>query len=370
MKRILTAGIMALILLIVSSCNLPTKDAPIELLPTQAPIEVAQPATLVPMEAVPPPLPTAEPEIVHITMPALGTGDAQTIHDQVSRETAPEKRAYGGDEYVNGRYERPFMTEGMEYLPYIDIKQTNLIRDEEDGWLYVNIVVMEPPSKSGGRKVIYGIEVDSDLDGRGDVLILADAPTSSEWTTDGVRIWEDVNANVGDRDPMRPNAPMQEDGFEIQVFDEGRGYDADLAWVRQSSDTANSIEIAFKFDLVDSGEEEFVFLWGAWAFAEDAHPDWFDHHDRFTLEEAGSPLIENEHYPLKAFYAVDNTCRALSGQAPISRLPGMCPVSVPQGGDEGDEPPGSCVEIECCPGDYVCYLYWDPNLCTCVSELN
>ena len=339
MKRLWTlTGVVLLVLVVLPGCNLPTRAAPVAELPTQEPMEVVQPATEAPTKEpteeppmpVLPPTAEPEPEIVHVAIPAQGNEKQQTIHDQVSQETAPQKRAYGGDEYANGRYERPFTAEEMEYLPFIDIVRTDLIRDEEGGWLYADILVVESSSKAGERKVIYGIELDSDLDGRGDVLILADAPESSDWTTDGVRVWQDVNANLGAAKPMQPDAPVQDDGYELLIFDEGKGDDADLAWVRLSPEEPNRIDIAFKLDLVDIGEEYYFFLWGAWTFVDDAHPDWFDHHDRFTLEEAGSPLKDNAAYPLKAFFGADNTCRALSGLTPTGQLPGMCPVVVPQ----------------------------------------
>jgi hypothetical protein len=230
--------------------------------------------------------------------------------------------------------------------------------------LYANIVVVEPHPENGEHKVIYGIEVDRDLDGRGDVLILADAPESSEWTTDGVRVWQDVNANVGATEPMESDAPIHDDGYEVTIFDQGVGDDPDLAWVRLSPDMSNKVEIAFKMDLMDIGEEYYFFLWGAWAFVEDAHPDWFDHHDKFTLEEAGSPLKDNEHYPLKAFYGVDNTCRALSGLEPTSQLPGMCPMAMPQAGGEERCPPENC----CPAATTACLSYWSFETCSCVSR--
>jgi len=369
MKRVLVISIVIVILVSTAGCNLPTEAAPpAEVLPTQAGVEVVPPPTKAPTDAPPPPSPpTAEPEIVHVNIPAQGNEKEQTIHDQVSQETAPQKRAYGGDEYPNGRYERPFTAEEMEYLPFIDIVRTDLIRDEDGGWLYADIVVVEPPSKSGERKAIYGIEVDNDLDGRGDVLILADAPESTEWTTDGVRVWQDLNANLGAAKPMQPDAPVQDDGYELLIFDEGVGDDADLAWVRLSPDEPNRIDIAFKLDLVDIGEEYYFFLWGAWAFVDEAHPEWFDHHDRFTLEEAGSPLKENDDYPVKAFWGADNTCRGLSGLAPTSRLPGMCPVVVPQVESGGDSS-SSCPAIVCPSfntGNQTIQTCLNPVTCEC-----
>lgn len=56
MKRILSMALVLIVLLSAAGCNLPTKEAQVELLPTQAPVEVAQPATAVPTE-----VPTAAP---------------------------------------------------------------------------------------------------------------------------------------------------------------------------------------------------------------------------------------------------------------------------------------------------------------------
>jgi hypothetical protein len=53
-------------------------------------------------------------------------------------------------------------------------------------------------------------------------------------------------------------------------------------------------------------------------------PAWFDYNDHFTLAEAGSPDKGSSHYPLKALYSVDNTCRYAYGFTPTTNLPGMC----------------------------------------------
>jgi hypothetical protein len=365
-RRILLVVIVTLVVLSLWGCNLPTRESTVELLPTEPPVEVVELEVVEPTEP-PPPSPTEVPEIVHVSMPAQGDGKEQTIHDQLSQNTAPEKRAYGGDEYLNGRWERPFTATDMEYLPFIDLVQTNLIRDENNGWLYADLITVEPASNGGERKLIYGIEMDRDLDGRGDVLILADAPESTEWTTNGVRVWQDLNANVGATEPMKSDAPEQNDGYEVKTFDEGIGDDPDLAWVRISSGMSNKVEFAFKLELMDIGEEYYIFLWGAWAFAEDAHPDWFDHHDKFTLAEAGSPLKDNEEYPLKAFYGADNTCRALSGMEPTVQLLGMCPLSVPQASGEGRCPAEMCCSLTATHG-FPCPQHWDYNLCACVDN--
>jgi hypothetical protein len=294
--------------------------------------------------------------------PTYGDGNAQTIHDQVSDKTAPEKRAYGGDEFVNSRYERPFLTEDMEYLPYIDIVRTDMYRDEEDVWAYVTIEVVNSPSYAGDKVLHYAIEIDETLDGRGNLLIQVENPADAQWTTDGVQIWRDINATIGSTTPVRPDANGGSDGYETLIFDEGAGEDADLAWVRKSDESNVEIEIAFKLEMIPQTDEETIFLWGAWAFAGDPHLERFDHNDYFSPEEAGSPLIEEENYPLNQFEAADNTCRGLSGQTPSGDLPGMCPYKPPT--TSGGTPPEGCVEINCCPnGTAGCPFVWDPIKC-------
>ncbi|MCD4673998.1 MAG: hypothetical protein K8R77_15150 [Anaerolineaceae bacterium] len=357
--KLLLGGVIVLVLL--SGCNLPAETVPAEV-PVELP--TLPPPTEEP--APPPPTPEAPPveaEIVHIVSPAMGHGKAQVIHDQPSKGVAPEKRAYGGDEYPLGRYERPFTTEDMEYLPYIDIVQTVLFRDDDE-WVYTGILVAESPALAGDRRLVYGIELDNDLDGRGDVLVVTDVPSGQDWSTQGVQVWQDVNEDVGGAHPMKPDAPASGDGYEVLVFDAGKGEDPDLAWARRSPDQKELIEIAFKLDLVDVGAEEVAFLWGAWAFAEQVHPDWFDHHDLFTLAEAGSSLIDNPEYPLKAFYAADNTCRALSGTSPGGVLPGLCPTGPKPGGDST----ASCPPIECPSynvGSTTIHTCLNPETCEC-----
>jgi hypothetical protein len=308
-------------------------------------------------------MPAAEPAIVHIASPVSGSGKAQVIHDQPSKETAPQKRAYGGDEYPLGRYERPFTADDMEYLPFIDIVQTVLFRDDAD-WVYTGILVAESPTLGGERRLLYGFELDNDLDGRGDVLVVAEFPPDHEWTTDGVQVWQDVNEDIGGAQPMKPDAPVSGDGYEVLIFDAGVGEDPDLAWVRRSPNQKEMIEIAFKLDLVDSEAEEIAFLWGAWAFVDEAHPEWFDQHDRFTLEEAGSSLKDNSAYPLKAFHSADNTCRALSGKSPGGVLPGLCTSGPKPGGDSTT----SCPPIECPSynfGSTTVHTCLNPDTCEC-----
>ncbi len=373
MKRLTSILVLSLFIFSLTSCNLPTAPSDLPptaapLLPTDAPVPIIAntgSSTETPTVQPPPPTETAVPEIVHVMLPKFGDGKAQTIHDQVSNNTAPEKRAYGGDEFPLGRYERPFTADAMEYLPYTDLVRADMYRDKEDVWAYTTLEVFASPSLAGDRSLFYALELDADLDGRGDFLIAAQSPESDTWTTTGVQIWEDVNSDIGNSKPMESDANGPGDGYEVLIFDEGIGKDADAAWVRLSSDSDKKIEMAFKLDLLDIGEEYIFFLWGAWAFADEVHPDWFDQHDHFSLAEAGSSLKDNPEYPLKAFAAADNTCRALSGMEPTGQLPGMCPY-VPPKSTNDTHTTTSCTPINCCTGLVTaCTHYWNSVTCKC-----
>jgi hypothetical protein len=370
MKRLLLMLILLVFMLGSSSCNLPTvpEEMPTaEAAPVIMPTDTVAPTVTLEMPAEnPQPTETLKPEVIHVMHPRYGDGKAQTIHDQVSDKTAEEQRAYGGDEFVNGRYERPFYAEEMVYIPAIDIVRADLFRDEDNVWAYATIQVVDLANVSPEEVISFGIEIDDDLDGRGDTFILAAMPESETWTTDGVQIWQDINQSVGSATEMKPDENGGGDGYEVNIFDEGEGEDADLAWVRRSDNSENAIEIAFKLSLVPKTQDAYLFLWGAWTFAGDAHLDWFDHHDMFTLEEAGSPIKENDAYPLKEFYGADNTCRGLSGMEPTGSLPGMCPYTPPV--VTHDSQPG-CEWVNCCPSLVAgCTMHFDFDVCGCVPN--
>ncbi|MBI9051581.1 MAG: hypothetical protein JEZ00_19310 [Anaerolineaceae bacterium] len=370
MKRLITLVILIPMLFGLAGCNLPTVPESMPVVENTVAVILLtdtpeMPTAEMPVEE-PMPTETDVPEITHVMQPKYGDGKAQTIHDQVSDKTASEQRAYGGDEFINGRYERPFLAEEMEYIPAIDIVRTDLYRDEDDVWAYATIEVISLADIADDDEISFAIEIDEDLDGRGDALILAAVPQVDQWTTAGVQIWKDINQSIGNSTPMKPDENGGSDGYEVLIFDEGIGDDADLAWVRKSDASENAIEIAFKLNLISKTEEAFLFLWGAWAFAEDPHLDWFDHHDTLTLEEAGSPVKENDEYPLKEFYAADNTCRGLSGMEPTGSLPGMCPYTPPVTTHETNK---RCTWENCCPSVVAgCTMHYDWDTCECVPD--
>lgn len=271
-------------------------------------------------------------------MPIEPAGKYQTIHDQTSDRYAGENRAYSGDEFDLGRYERSFLQD-MTYLPFIDILKAEMNR-EDNTWIFVRIQVMSDPLNNLADNPFFGVELDVDINNRGEYLILVSPPVDGGWTTDGVRVWHDLDSNVGGTKPVKPDGSGG-DGYEDLIFDGGQGKDPDLAWVRISPHESNAVEIAFKRSLLggeEPGKEKFI--WLPWAISGFADQAMFEFNDHFNFDEAGSPMREHEgYYPLKALWGVDNTCRGVSGFKPQPSNTGVCLSYEPEFEDPGDPAP-------------------------------
>ncbi len=267
------------------------------------------------------PTDTVRPTVAHVSLPGeLPGGWLSEITDRDTSSVAAEHRALGGENFSVNLFERPFNTNTMDkYFPDLDITRARLFEDSQ--WVYVAIRLsgLGEGGTLGGN---YGVEVDLDVDGRGDLLVFAATP-GAQWSTDGVRVWADVNNDVGSDYPIYSDAPVSGDGYETLSFDAGYGSDPDLAWARLAPDDQNSVQIAFKLSLLNNDNK---FTWGAWADRSILNPAWYDYNDHFTAAEAGSPLTESADYPVKALYELDNTCRWGVGFTPTGSEPGVCPV--------------------------------------------
>jgi hypothetical protein len=260
--------------------------------------------------------------IVHAMTPGEPpTTFISAVSDSNSSTTASAHRANGGENFNINLFERPFTSTSMDYLPDLDIIGARLTRDTT--WVYLNIA-LEGQNPAGGLLGDYGAEFDLNLDGRGDLLLMAKKPGAT-WSTDGVRVWTPSKNDVGGARPILSDPPSNTSGYDTLVFDQGVGSDPDAAWARVSPTDPNSVQLAIKNTLIKNAG---TFMWGAWAMDDSMlHPDWFDYNDHFTLAQAGSPLIEDTtNYPLKALAEVDNTCRWAVGFVPTGNEPGICPV--------------------------------------------
>ncbi len=262
---------------------------------------------------------TPTPTVQHLVIPSSPASVQSFMTDRSTAVLAGERRAIADNFDINF-LERPFTEQSMDYKGYLDITRAEMSLNSP--FMYVTIH-LEGAAPADGTAA-YGVEVDLDVDGHGDWLILGRVPPDSNWTTDGVRACRDANGDVGGPTPMRTDLPhASRDGYEDCVFDSGYGIGPDEAWIRRDPSHADRVQIAFLFSLIGSDGQ---FTWGAWSDDAIQDPGWFDYHDHFTLAEAGSPASESSNYPLKAMPLMDNTCRWGYGFTPTGNEIGVCSI--------------------------------------------
>ncbi len=263
---------------------------------------------------------TAEPtEITHTLIPGEPGWINKWFYDTDASKTASNSYVTGGDDFVANLWERPFTESEMEYRPDLDINKTEM---SEDSNFYYVTVYPHAVHPDGGLPGIYGIEIDIDKDGRGDLLVTAQNPTADSWDIAGVGVYQDDNNDVGGSAIMRPDTSYGGDGYETVVFSANVLDDPDAAWARADLG-APSVTLAFKKSLLGSPT---TFVWGVWAADNLLDPTMLDLHDHFTQEEAGSPYQAHSTYPVKAINLVDNTCRETYGFDATVAIPGLCQI--------------------------------------------
>jgi hypothetical protein len=263
--------------------------------------------------------PTPTPTVQHLVIPSSPASVQSFMTDRSTASLAGERRAIGDNFDIN-LLERPFTAESMDYKDFLDITRAEMSLNPPFMYVTVHLEGSAPADSTAA----YGVEVDTDIDGHGDWLVLGMVPPDSTWTTDGVRACRDANGDVGGPTPMRTDLPhASRDGYEDCVFDSGYGVGPDEAWIRRDPSHADRVQIAFLFSLIGSDGQ---FTWGAWSDDGVHEPDWFDYHDHFTLTEAGSPASESSNYPLKTMPLMDNTCRWGYGFTPNGSEIGVCYV--------------------------------------------
>ncbi len=309
------------------------------------------------------PSPTTEPTqtptatIVHMMQPADPPTTSNSITDLSSKAYALERRSIG-DNFTKNLYERPFTSQVMDYQPYLDIVKSSMAYAAP--WYYASLFVEgEIPADSN---TTYAVELDTDLDGRGDFYVRVQAPLSSTWSTERVQVYRDTNNDVGGNLPITAeNNNPQWNGYDELMFDSGVGADPDLAWARQNPTNPQQIQLAFKSSLLGVGE----FVWGTWSDEGVQQPAWLDYNDHFTLAQAGHPSTNSTDYPLKEMASLDNTCRWAFGFTPLKMIPGLCaipvtPTPVVRPTKTACEPPPNG-----CPVFGSFASHWNPKTCQC-----
>jgi hypothetical protein len=272
-------------------------------------------ATETPSPTPEPPTPTIE--VMHSLIPSTVVKPGKLILDVVSVDTAAQNRAPYGDSYDINRLERPF-TKDMTYIPDLDIVSFNLAYDEKFFYFSIELIGTDPNNEIG---LDYGVELDTNADGFGDMIIIARPPYSADWSTDNVQILEDTNRDTGGLSGEKADAPLPGDGYDEVIFDGGRGEgdDPDLAWVRINAGNKATVQFALKKSFAGT-----KFMFGVIADGGLRSVADLDYVDRFTEEQAGSPVRDQQNYPLKALYAVDNVCREAFGFTGTKQEPQRC----------------------------------------------
>jgi hypothetical protein len=339
---------MILMVAFIVACNIPALNAPLE---HSAEMEEAA-ATVLP--ASPPPTEVAiQHSVIPVNLPAERSSHAG---DYDSSTSAAQKVAAGGDRFTFGRFERPFNANTMDvYFSQLDLVDTYVFQDET--WIYGSMTLKDLGSKGESDK--YALELDLDLDGKGDWLILVTNPSSTDWSVMGVQAFEDANNDVGDESAMYTDDNVAGDGFESLVFDQGQGNDPDTAWVRISPVDPNVIEISVKLSVLGNPERYLINMWAGTSLLD---PALFDINDHFSHEQAGAADRGLEiFYPIKSVYEIDNSCRMAVGFQPTGQEPGLCEVFIPAG---PGQPTGCRLNDTIC-GNMGPGYYFDAPNCEC-----
>jgi hypothetical protein len=92
-------------------------------------------------------------------------------------------------------------------------------------------------------------------------------------------------------------------------------------------------------------------------------PGKLDYVDRFPITDAGSSVKQNQNYPLKELFLVDNTCRDAFGFEPTHYEPQSCPVAPTPTKGPSSPDPGPTPR---CPDPGNCTYGWDADYCMCI----
>ena len=272
--------------------------------------------------------PSPTSTIIHLVTPGTGAGAQSYIYDTISGDTAHQgqpNQPPGGDLYLYNLYERPFNANTQDvFFPDLDIRRAEIGLGQP--WMYVTIYLYGLNPQSNALNGNYGVELDLNIDGRGEWLMMAAPPHSTEWSVNGVRAWHDTNSNVGQLEVCYADPPQTADSYDQLAFDQGQAEDTDSAWARYLPGDPPALQFAFKHALINNDKE---FMWGVWADQGVNQPQWSDYHDHFTFVEAGAPFPNQAEYPIKAIAEVDNTCRWAYGFSPDGDEPCLCAGGVP-----------------------------------------
>ena len=220
----------------------------------------------------------------------------------------------------------------MIYHPETDIVRLLLSKGED--FYYFTFELSGVDKDLNYPSATYGIEIDTDYDGRGDYLLWAKGDANTEWNIDDVMLFADSNNDVGGSSPVVPDG-KEGDGFDQVLFSIDNLNDPDSAWKRVDPGDGKNVQLAVKTSLIDNNR----FYWKAWADSGLADPELFDYNDSFSESQAGSPNKNSSYYPIDKLNLMDCTCWIAYNLTPTGTELGGCASAPPPPPPPADVPP-------------------------------
>jgi hypothetical protein len=357
--------------------------APVKMEPTAT---VVQPASTAPTQPPAAATETSSTTTNQVLIPLQPGQVSDSVPDVDTSKGAVTRTCPAGDEYDINIYERPFSQNVMDYRPDLDITKGEISQDSN--FIYVSEYLNNINPKTNGLQGMYGVELDTDLDGRGNFLIMGNNPNTSDWQKAIVTAYQDSGLKVGGPRPELSDAPQTYSGYDKSIFPGQMPIDPNSAWIRVSPDSKSVVQIAFKPSLIGSDVQ---FLWRVWTDDGPKNVQQYDYNDHYTLKQAGSPYKTDPNYPVKALYQIDNTCWGLynilaapkniqglccSAKLPENPNPGAGTISVLVFGDtngnglhEADET-GSCKDVTVTLSNGTCATATNPGSTTVSLDKN
>ncbi|MDO9546146.1 MAG: hypothetical protein Q7J07_05285 [Pelolinea sp.] len=286
-------------------------------------------------------------EIEHTTLPG-NPGKADQIKDEIDTENTAGSKSALGDSFRLGNFERPFTETVMDYHPETDIVRLLLSRGSD--FYYFTFELNGADKDLNYPSATYGIEIDTDYDGRGDYLLWAKGDSNTEWNIDDVMLLADSNEDVGGASAVVPDN-NDGNGYDQVLFSINDLNDPDSAWKRVDPTDGNNIQLAVKIGLIDNNR----FYWKAWADAGVADPAMFDYNDSFSESQAGSPNKNSSFYPISGLNLMDSTCWIAYNLTPTGTELGGCVGLQPT-----QQPPPPTLKPGC---NCSTYVGLDQNCC-------
>jgi len=197
MKKIVKMTFLLLSILLLSACSVLGKggDSPAETVALPA-VETAaaMPATATLANPVTgagqaAPIPTQTPVVIqHQQVPGNPT---YTRDQKVTDCSTGERIALGAttvvgsgcDDWSQDKLERPVDALNGNYFPVVDIVRASMGTNQ--AWMFARVELYKDAAGNLPENLSVGVELDTDLDSRGDILILVKGLHSTEWTTEG-----------------------------------------------------------------------------------------------------------------------------------------------------------------------------------------